>query len=630
MGRRKRNTVQTISNAIARIVLATGTQNSAAGTSGSNTGGTCIRVASAGTHQSYYDKHHHGATDALKGSAAKLFCTPASDVIIAGSPSASSVVNAFEAASVHSELGKMLKSFASASVDLFVKGPESVTDFAEKWIAQMSGNSAQKYLYELQGFGTLFSFLYYQVVQARKKYLDALKKAMLPNSVESIDVLMQTLENLRDMLLQPPPSDDDGDDEDATDGAASGSDDHGSVSSRRRGKGGARRHNNADGSDSVATADRSTKSSVHLTPQQPPMDSASDISGSKRQGRAPPRRQQPQNANSALHSFSSSQQASMDIDGSTGASSLHKQQSTQVATSVFQFGGTLQGGGDRRGLGRAEKLPRLVHAPSAQSSAQQQQLATESPSAHGLQVPVSLGSGGAADREALQPTAVALTTATSLLSYVQQHHRPSPSTNSIGGPTDQQLPLHQPRIPLGDVGSLHVGVAALKSMPLALHEGSVAVVKPHHPPRPLGVDVPYQSSTLSSGGALGPYSLPLGTLSSTAHQSRSSHPPPFHGPPLPLTARSTGGASHRRRDTPDEHTAGHSQSARGWREYWENEENKKLQQTISGCRNLVNYGRERDLTQYGRDLEVMRREVYGEDKDLDDGRHRSMSQEEAL
>lgn len=231
MGRGKKgNSLEAITQAISRIV------------GGSHNVPTSLRMASAGAHRRYFEKSPGGAAvfygppttvppppaasppdveegdesppptatppppppvlDPIEVECTKLFSSPGSEVIVAGSPSATSVVNGFEGGSVHSELGKALKIFATALVDLFAKGPHSVVDFFDKWPAVLQ-SAQQKYSFELQGFGPLLSFVFFQVVQSRKKYYEALKKAALPNSVESIDALMSALQIMREALLDP-------------------------------------------------------------------------------------------------------------------------------------------------------------------------------------------------------------------------------------------------------------------------------------------------------------------------------------------------------------------------------------------------------------------------------------------
>jgi hypothetical protein len=643
MGRKKRNTVQTISNAIARIVLASGTQNAAGAAGGSNSGGTCIRVASAGTHQRYYEKHQKGASDALKETAAKLFCTPASDVIIAGSPSASSVVNAFEAASVHSELGRMLKSFAAATVDLFVKGPESVLDFAEKWIAQMSSSSAQKHLYELQGFGTLFSFLFYQLIQARKKYLDALKKATLPNSVEAIDVLMQTLSNMREVLLESS-SDEECNSKDAASGADSDVECSLRPHSQRRQQrlaaaaaGEQRRHQQqqppADTAASgVSAAETSpVKGSSSLTPQQPAVSITHNDAEIRSVGGRAPRRQGP------LYSSGSFEVGEANPLSRNATLQQQHQQTTQLATSVFQFGGGLEGGGgggDRRG--RREKLPRMPHQSSTAAPPKNDLIdpttSGAAPSHNALQVPQN----GIVSDQRKEPLAVALT-ATGLLSLVQQHGG-SGTARSITQTTGQsstndndhysqaphQFPYslhaqHQRLHPIGGE-ALHVGVAAVKSAPLSLQEPSPTYATgligghPHKPHRPL---VLYSTTGHPNTHQLPAYPQAMIGSSNSGHPPppHRLYPQPFNGPPLPLTARVTRDQHHSDSSGEVEPYAHSARGSGGWKQYWEQEENKKLEQTISGCRGLVNYGKQRDLDQYGRELEALRRQVYGEDDD---------------
>lgn len=572
---KKRNTALAISNAIAKIVLASGSgvHNAAAGTS------SCIRVASAGTHRRFFDKHHKGASDALKANTSKLFSTPSSEVIIAGSPSASSVVNGFEAASVHSELGRMLKTFASATVDLFVKGPEGLVDFPEKWMESMSSNTAQKFLYELQGFGTLFSFLYFQVVQARKKYLDALKKALLPDSVEAIDALMSTLATVREMLLQPPEEAESSEDGSVSgDAAGCDSDAENENSSRRR-----RRRKAADREQtavSLTAAGQGNEamppiSSVH-PPNRPRIDSSAaaacdEAGGAHQSGARAPRRQlyEPKDPLPVKA-----------VVSDTMYYQLHKPQ-PQLSTSIFEFGGPPGGsGGDRRGWGKqadvSYKMSHQKHAHRQNSLPGHPHEAGDGATGIPFHLPTM---SEAIERGSLPATAL---TTTALLASAASH---VDATRVDGGRAEHRamgVPMQQPQQPV-DVAALHVGVAAVRSVPLVV------------PPLRTNLNMPTASSTSTFARHTNvPQTTSLVVGQQQAALSARSDPNRAPLDSLPVT--------------PPQHI----NSARGWREYWENEDKKKLEQQISGCRGVVDYGRQRDLAQYGRELEAMRREVFGE------------------
>lgn len=88
-----------------------------------------------------------------------------------GFPGVHRVESAFAAAASHSEMGAMLQYFARSVADLFARGLHSGVRVAEEYerrlqesLSKGSDSALQPYLYELQGFSTLFSFLWSQLV----------------------------------------------------------------------------------------------------------------------------------------------------------------------------------------------------------------------------------------------------------------------------------------------------------------------------------------------------------------------------------------------------------------------------------------------------------------------------------
>jgi hypothetical protein len=99
----------------------------------------------------------------------KLFAPMTSHIVVLGAPQGASVVNSFHAGEVRTSLGKMTKKFAEAVIGLFEEGPSYKTQFASQW-AHLLSESAQRNTFELQGFGPLFSYLFFHVVTAQAKF----------------------------------------------------------------------------------------------------------------------------------------------------------------------------------------------------------------------------------------------------------------------------------------------------------------------------------------------------------------------------------------------------------------------------------------------------------------------------
>lgn len=99
----------------------------------------------------------------------KLFGPVTSHLAIMGAPVATSVINSFHAGEVRTNLGKMTKKFAESVVSLFEEGPSYKTQFASQW-SHMVSEMAQKTTFELQGFGVLFSYMFFQVVTGQAKF----------------------------------------------------------------------------------------------------------------------------------------------------------------------------------------------------------------------------------------------------------------------------------------------------------------------------------------------------------------------------------------------------------------------------------------------------------------------------
>ncbi|ORC91374.1 uncharacterized protein TM35_000063790 [Trypanosoma theileri] len=92
-------------------------------------------------------------------------CARTSSFLVSqGSPSHLRVLGSFVAAATHSELGKMLEWFANAVVGLFVDGVKSGVDFPQQWEESLQQQPVlAKHMFELQGFGVLFSYLLCQL-----------------------------------------------------------------------------------------------------------------------------------------------------------------------------------------------------------------------------------------------------------------------------------------------------------------------------------------------------------------------------------------------------------------------------------------------------------------------------------
>ncbi|KAG5464259.1 hypothetical protein LSCM1_00440 [Leishmania martiniquensis] len=84
-------------------------------------------------------------------------------------PTSRRVMSSFAAAGAHSMLGEMLQFFAESLTRLFTCGvaDPSVRAFPSEWDRRLHGPAAaslrQHYLYELQGFSTLFTYIWGQV-----------------------------------------------------------------------------------------------------------------------------------------------------------------------------------------------------------------------------------------------------------------------------------------------------------------------------------------------------------------------------------------------------------------------------------------------------------------------------------
>ncbi|KAH9598204.1 hypothetical protein LSM04_007085 [Trypanosoma melophagium] len=92
-------------------------------------------------------------------------CTQTSNFLVSqGSPSHLRVMSSFVAAAAHSELGKMLEWFARAVVGLFVDGVKTGVAFPQQWEESIQQHPIlAKHMFELQGFGVLFSYLLCQL-----------------------------------------------------------------------------------------------------------------------------------------------------------------------------------------------------------------------------------------------------------------------------------------------------------------------------------------------------------------------------------------------------------------------------------------------------------------------------------
>lgn len=114
---------------------------------------------------------NHPVHTSSSPSPSSLYATEKDFLRLHGCPTPSRVESVFAAGGVHSALGKMLTWFSQAVVRLFTDGVEAVVDFPTEWDSALQADEADSRAlravhFELQGFSTLFTFLWAQMASA--------------------------------------------------------------------------------------------------------------------------------------------------------------------------------------------------------------------------------------------------------------------------------------------------------------------------------------------------------------------------------------------------------------------------------------------------------------------------------
>jgi hypothetical protein len=136
------------------------------------------KVATVEQHRQYAAICNFGAD--------RIFAALTSHILVLGAPPGESVLNSFHAGGTRSNLGKITKRFADAVVSLFDEGPHNLAQFPSQW-PFLVAEYAQKHTFELQGFGPLFSFIFFHVVTAQAKYEESESRIrMLEKEIASL------------------------------------------------------------------------------------------------------------------------------------------------------------------------------------------------------------------------------------------------------------------------------------------------------------------------------------------------------------------------------------------------------------------------------------------------------------